>query len=1013
MADEPKKDVTAKKTINILKILLRTGVEVLFAAAFLWVLFILASRYFCKAALENLGRKTETKITADAMHIKLNGYVEIDALTIRPGRKDQYDETILKAQKTNVRLSLPSLFLLKPRLKRISINDFTIKIVYDSNNGRWNLPLFEQKFPKGGVDEMPTVHLSNGVFSYSKITGKNENIIAEIPFQGMLIPQNEPISRILKRGEKVFNFELAAEQWSNIGAIRLSGTIQQGRIEIKGSMLPANSKQDFSLQAESIKAILNYSTSPITGHQQDVNYAITIDVNGLKSGQAAFAEHFAKIRSFSTEPALGERFQAFLDKSQVKGRLDAEFRITGSLKRIMESKIIGKVYCKDIFFCDKSFEYPIEALSGNIDVTETSADLKNLQGRHKDSVIFINGWTKDFREENKYQINITSDSILLDKDVYSALNPSEKKIWDDFSPTGTVSINYALAKESATKKAGILKVTAKNCQAVWNRLAYPLKNVTGNLAFKQDQAELSQLVSINGTEKITIDGKIEAEEPNKTSFDISLKAENIEPNSILQQIAWADLSQLIRIKKPAIIDSIRLGGRINLLGRFKKDFGDNQCDYDIKIECLNNIFEYSKLPFQFKEVSGNISIHNDHIRLEKLKATADNVGLASAKSLVKIDGEIKLADSKFDSAELRFEANDIALDERLGTILPQKIRSLYFKLKPTGLFDLNLNRLKIFDSNDGNRYIEAAVTINLNRCNFDTQPRLTELQGRLAIQGMYKSGEDFRDGKIKAQDVNLRVREKLLTGLNADIVYYRQDKKWYSDNLTADCYGGKMGGKLEFNEKDEKASYLLDLGFDGIDLQKFLSDPVHNGTDANAAVVSSEKKGNGSDYTSGKMNASLSILGQIGEESDSIGRCRLNIRNMEVGKVSLIGKLLYILRLTEPRDFTFERMVVDSYLRGNKLLLNVDLSGIATAFQGDGILELKSMNIDLLLNARGRRPASEGPGPLQTLTEGLGQGIVQIKVKGNVNDPKIETVAFPVIRETMGLFGTKEKSIKK
>ena len=151
MADEPKKEVTAEKIKNIPKILFRIGIEVLFAAALLWILFIVASRYFCKAALENLGRKTGTKITADAMRIKLDGSVEIDALAIRPDRKDQYDETILKAEKSRVHLSPGSLLLLKPRLKRIIINDFTLNAVYDSNNGRWNLPVFEQKMPTSRI----------------------------------------------------------------------------------------------------------------------------------------------------------------------------------------------------------------------------------------------------------------------------------------------------------------------------------------------------------------------------------------------------------------------------------------------------------------------------------------------------------------------------------------------------------------------------------------------------------------------------------------------------------------------------------------------------------------------------------------------------------------------------------------------------------------------------------------------------------------------------------------------
>ena len=262
----------------------------------------------------------------------------------------------------------------------------------------------------------------------------------------------------------------------------------------------------------------------------------------------------------------------------------------------------------------------------------------------------------------------------------------------------------------------------------------------------------------------------------------------------------------------------------------------------------------------------------------------------------------------------------------LGQILPKKIQSLYFKLKPTGLFDINFDRLKIFDSSDGNKYIEAAGIINLNQCNFDTEPRLTELQGQLVVQSLYKSGEGFYDGKIKAQACSLRVKEKRLTGLNADIVYNRDKKAGIATTLRQIATMGKWHGKLELNENDEKTSYLLDLGFDGIDLQKFLSEPVRSSTDGNTAASWSEKKVKGNDNTSGTMNASISIVGQIGENNNRTGRCRLKIGNMEVGKVSPIGKLLYILQLTEPRDFTFERMAVDSYFKGDKLLLNVDIS---------------------------------------------------------------------------------------
>ena len=137
---------------------------------------------------------------------------------------------------------------------------------------------------------MPTIYLNNGTFLYGRVSGNNKDIVAEIPFQARLMPQKEPVSKILHKGEKVFNFELTANQWSTIGAIKLGGTIQQDKIEIKGSVLPTDSEEDKLLQAENIKAVLNY--------QQDANYTLTVDVNGLKSGQTVFAEHFATNQVF-------------------------------------------------------------------------------------------------------------------------------------------------------------------------------------------------------------------------------------------------------------------------------------------------------------------------------------------------------------------------------------------------------------------------------------------------------------------------------------------------------------------------------------------------------------------------------------------------------------------------------------------------------------------------------------------------------------------------------------------
>ena len=761
-------------------------------------------------------------------------------------------------------------------------------------------------------------------------------------------------------------------------------------------MLPKGAEKNNILQAENVKAVLDY--------RQNGDYSLAADVNNFNSGQRLFAEHFAAIRTLSTDAELGRTFQNFLDKGQVKGTLDGEFVIRGNLSRIMESSIAGKVYCKNILYCDKSFEYPIEEIRGHIDVTEASAELINLEGRHKDAVFFINGRVNTQQEQTRSHIIITSNKVRLDKDAYSALSSEGKRIWDDFSPSGTVAIEYTFTKETLSEKEFEIKITSLDCRAVWKKLAYPLNNITGNLFIRHNEAELVNLISTNGIEKVIIGGKIAREKPDKTAFDIKLSAENIEPNSVLNQIQWTELSSLFQIKKPPFLDDVSLKGPVNFEGYFKKKSEERLGDFNIKLNLANNSLVYSRLPYKFNELKGDIYIQNNLVRFENLRATSDNLSSARTQTQITIGGQLKMEDSSFNIAELKAQVKDAVLDERFGAIMPKKNQSLYFMLKPTGLFDLNIEKLKISNSNDRKIFIEASGAVNLHQATINTEPLLTHLQGPINFEIFYKSGEGLYDSKINAQDCTIIIKEKILTRLNAEVIYNQNNKSWHSENITADFYDGKMNGKAELNEN---ATYVVNAGFDGIDLYKFLSESV------TIADTNSVKKSSGSDYTQGRMDASVSFAGQLGQDQSNLGSCRLKIVDMKVGKVSVFGKLLNILQLTEPPDFVFEQMAVDSYISGGQLLLKVDISGRTTAFEGEGIMNLRGMIIDLLLNAHGKRLIGTSPGPLQTLTEGLSQGIVQISIRGNVYSPQIEVVPLPVIRGTLGLFGTEEKSPKK
>jgi hypothetical protein len=266
----------------------------------------------------------------------------------------------------------------------------------------------------------------------------------------------------------------------------------------------------------------------------------------------------------------------------------------------------------------------------------------------------------------------------------------------------------------------------------------------------------------------------------------------------------------------------------------------------------------------------------------------------------------------------------------------------------------------------------------------------------LRTKGTYKTGEGLSSFQGAFNGGTLKIQGKSFTNLKADIFYDPDSHHWSTQGLIADCYGGKLKGKLEFKQPDEQLSeYVLQTGFDNIDLKQFLAD---------TELGQAPEQG----HTSGKMNGSLSLNARLGDNSSRIGTCRLAISDMQVGKLSPLAKILRVLQLSGPEDYAFDRMFVDSYIKQDGLFVQkLDLAGQSLAFFGSGWMDLKTRSIELALTARGKRLATDDPSILQSLTEGLGQAVVRMDVTGDFYDPRVTTKTLPLIEQTLNIFGPK------
>jgi hypothetical protein len=448
----------------------------------------------------------------------------------------------------------------------------------------------------------------------------------------------------------------------------------------------------------------------------------------------------------------------------------------------------------------------------------------------------------------------------------------------------------------------------------------------------------------------------------------------------------------------------------------------------------------------------------------KLQKTTDANPPSVRPGLIRVDGSATLGRDGIEKGAFTLQATDMRFTDELGRVLPKMLADPYRALSPRGRFDLDLATLNVSQAAQDEAVVEFGGKVNLNpgsgnsssACSLKVSGTAVELSGTVEAEGSYGTKRGLAQGRVRLAAERLGIEGKAATHTEVEAVYDPNTRKWVAKDFLGDCYGGRLWGSLEIGAAAARTeehgdavhdlpgssglSYLLQVAFNDVDLQQFLlagkAENTRQGTPdkgqktgggilQNLVSVLYPASSGPSSTSSGTMDAWLSLQGRISDDvrpEAPAGRgpgvprrgvCHVEIANMQVGKVSPLRNVLSVLHLSEPTDYTFDRMLIDSYIRADKLLIpRLDLSGRRAAFTGSGTMDLPTEEIDLTLTARGARVAAAEPSVLQSLTEGLGGAVVRMEVTGKASSPHVQTKALPLIEDSLRILGAPEENKK-
>ncbi|MHC4571515.1 MAG: hypothetical protein ACYS0C_05515 [Planctomycetota bacterium] len=865
--------------------------KVLVVLAVLWLVFILAGRVLRPIAVAQIAELTNTKINVESIDFNLDGSVFIKELVIRPNQKQTDGDAILEAETVYVRFGIGSLLSLKPRLKEITVNDFIFNAQHDLDTGQWNLSALKIRIPAGGSGKIPLVNLESGTLQYSKVSNGRVKVVAAVPLDITFAPDGtDPHACI---------FSITTAKRPGFGESILAGSWKPGRVTVNGGISSADVPVfERAWAINFLDAELNY--------EPEGAYSLKLKMKDLLGTPVSDGDIFAFDKlSFLEKFGPFNTLQRFFSRYRPWGHIDIDLQASGSLQQLAESTLRGKVYCKNVSICHQKFPYPVELLSGQVDFTEKSVSLNNLSGWHKDVKLFFNGWSKDFGSNRQCQFRITSDNMALDNDLYNALSVRQKKFWSAFSPSGLAAIDYRFNRRSQTDNKKILAVELLGAQAAYHNFPYPLKNLAGRLLFDRDSVVASDLVSKYNGCKITLNGTVTACRTNRPICDISVRAENIPLDSTLAAALSAEQRNLY--------NQYHMTGLADADVKVftpEQDLGPTSFIADVSFEKASLKLNQCSLPVS--DVSAKAVFTPDLIRI-------DNFTGRYGQALVSLTGRMwPAAEAQQNRYCLSLLAEQAKLNDDLFSLVPTPLEKIVSEVQPTGMVNItaDVNKAGGYDSPD----YKITVDCLGNSVSFGQFPYpLKDITGSLTV-----TKECITLADIVATTDNVHIlpmtstvkidgRIDLADNVLSDVCF----------QLSADCYDGRLTGKFQLKQPTKPdLEYLLQLGFDNIDLKQFLEEPKHTLVRLAALSDTNPQAHHNNSFSTGRMNGSLSIAAAVGEDLPRIGRCRLWITDMQVGKLSPLAKLLQVLKLTEPRDFAFDRMLVDSYIMHNKLFFN-------------------------------------------------------------------------------------------
>ncbi|OQY04974.1 MAG: hypothetical protein B6I25_06300 [Planctomycetales bacterium 4572_13] len=1036
---------------------------------------------------------TLQKLCGGAVDIQSGRFKGFDAIRLNgivmgEDSRAMLNDPILKADQIEVQFDLWQLLRGKFSVHSIVLSDFLLTADYNASSKEWNLGGLSFQKTNFSGRQIPLLDIQQATVRLRQKKAGITEILTTVGINGQIaIPAEKNEYRFSLETDGRFGFGE-----SNLkGGFRLGDDGKQSHFFATGQILmPAAGilqnkwdMKDIKLEAVFDEKTIAIKQSGFSIGQGRAEFDGVIGRTGHCPMELNVALHGLTLSDRDDPGTLSygwllessdTGFARFLRRFHPAGAGELDISITAELDNLSQTRLDGLILCKDISICDDQFPYKIEKMQGDIEFAGRAIRLKQIQARHGDIHLLIDGGVANFGPEASIYFRVTSDDMRFDDDLYQSLSAKAKKAWYDFAPEGLAETDYYFERMPDGQEKKEVSLKLKNMSAIYKHFPYPLKNLTGKIVLRPGELFIEDVLTNNDNRgQIKVVGRVLQREETESVFDVHILGKAIPVDR-----------QLIRAlpkKYGAFFDPLEMD-EVEAVADFVvtvfPDKADKRfLDYSAEIGVEADAFSHDEFPLPMTDVELTATVTENVVLLKSFLAQTESGPIRIGKSQLWSQG----ADPNRPGICLDLDLKGFDLNEPFWAAVGQEMRGklgnlgLRGRVNATGQLAVNVPKAEcaandlIIDCNDNPLTWNDAVLGRANgrlhirddrvtfsgfevadiplaslpkeRLSENAAGVLTQIdpKGKVSIyleDGLLKIGPNGPEqidvhAKVNADELSFgqtdavsglggdcqghfvfdfetrrwqalvhydidqfTYRDRLVTGLSGDLVFDPNSMQLASEGFTAALYDGGVIGNLGIIlQPDELPRYQLELNYDGVNIQMLL-----------AAGEKMPSQG----VMQGVAAGRLALEGDIGDFSTSRGTFETVVVDLEMGRQTLLGKILTAVQLKRPENFVFSEIDVSAAILGPELVFNhIRMLGSPLIFYGQGKVNFQSRQIDMELASWDQKNGSEKT-ILEALTRGIGSALWKVQVRGTLDTPEVDAVYLSVLKQPLNIFKKKE-----